>query len=85
MKNKFNETDTLYEKSYWILPKPLKRFSEDEVSPNEGGYDSRRIIWKNPIIIKEISWFYLFFYLQAKKLKVGNREDNRKSDIESHQ
>ena len=63
MKNKFNETDTICEKAYWILPKPFKGFSENEVSPSERGYDSRRIIWKNPIVIKEIAWCYLFLRL----------------------
>ena len=69
MKNKFNETDTICEKAYWILPKPLKGFSENEVSPSERGYDSRRIIWKNPIVIKETAWFYLAFRPQSIELK----------------
>ena len=63
MKNKFNETDTICEKAYWILPKPFKGFSENEVSPSKRGYDSRRIIWKNPIVIKETAWCYLFLRL----------------------
>jgi len=74
MKNKFNETDTICEKAYWILPKPLKEFSEIEVSPNERGYDPRKIIWKNPIIIKETAWFYLAFRSQSIELKVGEKK-----------
>jgi len=77
MKNKFTETDTICEKAYWILPKPLKGFSEDEVSPNEWGYESRRIIWKNPIILKETAWFYFFFRYQSKKLKRGATKDKK--------
>jgi hypothetical protein len=77
MKNKLNETDTICEKAYWILPKPLKGFSEIEVSPNERGYDSREIIWKNPIILKETAWFYFFFRYQSKKLKGGATKDKK--------
>ena len=77
MKNKFNETDTICEKAYWILPKPLKEFSEIEVSPNKRDYDTRKIIWKNPIIIKEDAWFYLILWLHDKALKVGKEKITR--------
>jgi hypothetical protein len=77
MKNKFNETDTICEKAYWILPKHLKGFSEDDVSPNKRGHDLRKIIWKNPIVIKETVCLYLFFFSQSKKLKGGFTEDRK--------
>jgi hypothetical protein len=67
MKNKFNETDTICEKAYWRLPKPLKGFSKIEVSPNERGYDSRKIIWKNPIILKEIAGLDLVWPPRSQK------------------
>jgi hypothetical protein len=75
MKNKFNKTDTIYERPYWIFPKPLKGFSDKKVSPDEREFDSRKIIWKNPIIIKETAWIYIFLLTYFKQMKGGVTEN----------
>ena len=69
MKNKFNETDTIYEKAYWIMPKPLKGFSKYKGSPNEWSEESRKIIWRNPIILKDITGLDLVWTSRFKKPK----------------
>ena len=54
MNNKIDETDTIYGKIYWVLPKSDNEFSEDTFRPARPDYKPGKIQYKDPVGSREL-------------------------------
>lgn len=54
MNNKIDETDTIYGKIYWILPKSDDEFSDHKCSPAGPDYKPGKIQYKDPVGSREL-------------------------------
>ena len=54
MNNKIDETDTIYGKIYWLVPKSDDEFSDDEFCPAGPDYKPGKIQYKNPVGSREL-------------------------------
>jgi hypothetical protein len=54
MNNKIDETDTIYGKIYWLVPKSDDEFSEDGFCPAGPDYKPGKIQYKDPVGSREL-------------------------------
>ncbi|MGD0572887.1 MAG: hypothetical protein ABSB11_07675 [Sedimentisphaerales bacterium] len=54
MNNKIDETDTIYGKIYWVVPKSDDEFSENGLSPARPDYKPGKIQYKDPVGSREL-------------------------------
>ena len=54
MNNKIDETDTIYGKIYWVLPKSYNEFSDDTFRPARPNHKPGKIQYKDPVGSREL-------------------------------